>query len=97
MPLCSEGSQLFLWNDKGSVYENIHIPFGCFIIRRSDLFHGGHGGSVGNLRLHMTLSHGTKVDSILHYPNEQTSEECINWAEKKNHVLMMKRLLEIRT
>ena len=31
--------------------QKVHIPFGCVLLTRSEILHGGYGGSKGSIRL----------------------------------------------
>ena len=57
VPLCAEGSVIFLYNDSENniKFQKIHIPFGCALIIRSDVLNGGYGGKKGSLRLRGTF------------------------------------------
>ena len=58
MPLCSEGATIFVYDqqrNKEMDYQKVHIPFGCVLLTRSDIFHGSYGGSRGSLRLRGTV------------------------------------------
>ena len=74
MPLCHEGSYLFLWSEDGLRNEMLKIPFGTFLLRRSDVFHGGYGGRTGNLRLHLEFTN-VESDSTLYYPRDVTMNQ----------------------
>ena len=57
-PLCSEGSYVFVYDQKRNNEmdaQKIHICFGCVLLTRSDILHGGYGGSIGYLRLRGTF------------------------------------------
>ena len=56
--LCLEGSYVFLYDQKpnnDTDYQKVHIPFGCVLLTRSDIYHGGYGGSKCNLRFRGTF------------------------------------------
>ena len=36
-------------------FQKVHITFGCVLLTRSDICHGGYGGSKGNLMLSGTF------------------------------------------
>ena len=38
--------------------QKIHIPFGCVLLTRCDILHGGYAGSKGSLRLRGTFHTG---------------------------------------
>ena len=62
VPLCSEGTVIFLYNYDSAnniKCQKIHVPFGCALIIRSDVLNGGYGGKKGSLRLRGTF-HTTK-------------------------------------
>ena len=66
MPLCSEGSTIFVYDQKRNKemdYQKVHIPFGCVLLTRSDILHGGYGGSRGSLRLRGTF-HTDEYDFV---------------------------------
>ena len=54
-PLTTEGSWLNIWNESCVLKDVFFIPFGCFLILRSDVIHSGVYGEKGNLRLHRVL------------------------------------------
>jgi len=64
LPLCGEGSHLFLYdyctNGPTSV-QKVHIPFGCALLTRHDIAISGNAGSFGNIRLHGTFTFGKLV------------------------------------
>ena len=64
LPLCREGSHLFLYdagtNGPTSV-QKVHIPFGCALLTRYNIGISGNAGSFGNIRLHGTFTCG-KID-----------------------------------
>ena len=64
LPLCGEGSHLFLYdyctNGPTSV-QKVHIPFGCALLTRHDIAISGNAGSFGNIRLHGTFTYGKLV------------------------------------
>ena len=64
LPLCREGSHLFLYdyctNGPTSV-QKVHIPFGCALLTRHDIAISGNAGSFGNIRLHGTFTFGKLV------------------------------------
>ena len=54
VPLCLEGLYVFLYDQKRineTDSQKVHIPFGCVLLTRSDICHGGYGGIKGHLRL----------------------------------------------
>ena len=72
--LCHEGSYLFLWSEDGLRNKMVKIPFGTFLLRRSNVFHGRHGGRTSNLRLHLAFTH-VESDSKLYYPGNVTMNQ----------------------
>ena len=90
MPLCSEGSEIFLYNDSVNniKFQKIHVPFGCALIIRSDVLNGGYGGKKGSLRLRGTF-HTTKYDDendnvTDHYYITEEQAAWINFLELHN-------------
>ena len=81
LPLCSSGCDIFIWDNDGTIKELYHIPFGTFLIRRSDVYHSGHSGGKGNLRLHLCICHNA-ADRLLRYPNALSLEAYDNRASK---------------
>ena len=58
VPLCIEGSWIYVWErgDGFSVNRDmVHIPFGSMLVLRSDVWHGGIVGGKGNLRFHAAI------------------------------------------
>ena len=82
MPLCAEGSVIFLYNDSANKTkcQKIHIPYGCGLIIRSDVLNGGYGGKKGSLRLRGTFhteSYDAENDNV---PDQYyVSEEKVGW------------------
>ena len=62
LPLCEEGSHLFLYDEQVTSIQKVHIPFGCALLTRNDVGISGNAGSFGNIRLHGTFTFG-KIDS----------------------------------
>ena len=66
VPLYLEGSYAFLYAPQSKNLTDIpkvHIPFGCVLLTRSDILHGGYGGSRGSLRLRGTF-HTDEYDFV---------------------------------
>ena len=64
LPLCGEGSHLFLYNyctNGPTSVQKVHIPFGCALLTRHDIAISGNAGSFGNIRLHGTFTFGKLV------------------------------------
>ena len=51
LSLCEEGTYLSLWDDDKKTIQNVHIPFGCAILTRSDVCCVGLGNSRGSMML----------------------------------------------
>ena len=74
VPLCSEGTVIFLYNYDSAdniKCQKIHVPFGCALIIRSDVLNGGYGGKKGSLRLRGTF-HTTKYND----ENDNVTDQC---------------------
>ena len=55
IPLAREGSWLFIYNDELTEKKLVHIPFGAVFTMRSDVYHGGCLGSMGNFRIQISF------------------------------------------
>ena len=59
---------IYVWDSNGDNYDLVFIPFGCFLVLRSDVLHGGWVGGSGNIRLHLALVY--QLQSKLAYPSK---------------------------
>ena len=85
LPLYNSGSDIFIWDNDGIRKELYHIPFGTFLIRRSDVYHSGHARGKGNLRLHLYICHNA-ADNRLRYPNDMSLVSYDTLATKDHKV-----------
>ena len=68
IPLCDFGCYLYIWDRNCESYDLIFIPFGCFLVIRSDVLNGGWVGGSGNISLHLALVY--QLQSKLSYPGK---------------------------
>ena len=63
IPIMKEGSWLYVYDQKFD-YKLLRIPLGGYLVIRDDLYHGGFCGSVGNVRIQITLIPEDQIDEF---------------------------------
>ena len=82
-PLILKGSYINVWNKEGKQGDLIFIPFGYFVLLRSDVVHSGICSGVENLSLHCKLL-ATPITNEEKVVLAMTGQEWVKYVNEKN-------------
>ena len=87
--LCEEGTYLCLWDDDNKRIQNVHIPFGCAILTRSDVCRVGLGNSRGSMMLQGNVFADPMEQNLR--DNPMCKVEIVSWAAMTKDATTMSR------